>query len=464
MLACNAGTRMRRAVPFLLGCAIACAASPVLALGLQEAYELAVRHDPTWQAARHENEAAQQFEVLGRSHLLPNLSASYAPSRNTADVRNTAVPAAATDRRRYSSLAASILLRQPLFNAEGMAQRRQGIAQTAGSNALLAQRRQELIVRVVSLYTFAKYSEDLVAQANAQQAAFQQQREANQRLFQRGEGTRTEVLETQARSDLAAAQLLEADDNLANARAALGALIGQEVTVLDALDEATPLRELPKLGLEQWQAIALSTNPELEAQRYAVEVAREEVAKNSAGHLPRVDLVASVGRNDSDTINTFNQRAVVRSVGLQVNVPIYSGGATSATVAQSAATLLKVQDELQGKTDAILLELRKQHNITSSSVARIGAASAARESARLLVQATTRSIQAGQRTNVDALNAQQQLFEAQRDLSQARYNHLLATLRLSQAAGTLAAVDVTDIARSFRQRPGNPTAPVPARP
>ena len=429
---------------------LAALAPSSFALGLIEAYELAVKNDPTYRSAQFENEAAQQYVALGRSNLLPSISASYAPSRNRADVTNTAIADGATDHRRYGAMSAALQLRQPLYHPEGMARYRQGQAQTKGSDAQFAARSQDLIVRVASAYTFAKYAEDQLALAVAQREALSEQRLANQRLFLRGEGTRTDVLETQARFDLAVAQVLEASDNLTNARNTLSAMVGRDVSRLDALSYDFTVRQVVPNAFEDWRSIALSTNPELQARRQAVEVAREEANRQRAGHQPRLDLVASAGRQDSDTINTFNQKANVRSVGLQLTVPLYSGGATTAAVSQAEALAEKSQADLDAATSQVLVELRKQFDLTTSSVARLDAANAALRSARELLEATRRSIAGGQRTNLDALLAQQQLFDARRELAQARYNYLLSLLRLRLSAGVLQMSDLVDMAGYFK--------------
>lgn len=427
---------------------LAAAAVPASALGLIEAYELAVKNDPSYRAAQFENEAAQQFAVLGRSNLLPNIAASYSPSRNRADVTNTVT--GGTDDRRYGALSAALQLRQPLFHPEGMARYRQGVAQTRGSDAQFASKSQELIVRVASAYTFAKYAEDQLALAVAQREALAEQRLTNQRLFLRGEGTRTDVVETQARFDLAVAQVLEANDNVTNARNTLAAMIGRDVTRLDELNDDFNVGQLVPGAFEDWRNIALSTNPELQARRHAVEVAREEANRHRAGHLPRVDLVASVGRTDSDTINTFNQKATVRSVGAQLTMPIYSGGAVTAAVSQAEANAERIQAELDAATAETTVELRKQFDLTTSSAARHDAARAARDSAQLLLEATRRSVAGGQRINLDVLQAQQQLFDSRRALAQARYNYLLSLLRLRLAAGVLQLSDLVDMSRYFK--------------
>ncbi|UUZ64951.1 TolC family outer membrane protein [Polaromonas sp. P1-6] len=419
------------------------------ALGLLQAYEAALANDPAYRAAVHDNEAGQQYKVLGRSHLLPSLSASYSTSKNQGDVTTTTVVGDRTDPRKYTSLAASIQLRQPLFHPEGKARYRQGMAQTNVSDAQFSVRRQDLIVRLVSLYATAKYAEDQLAQATAQRTAYAEQQQSNVRLFQRGEGTRTEVLETQAKYDLSEAQVLEANDNLVNARNALSAMVGQNIATLDPLSDDFRVRPMQPASFEEWKAIALAGNPEIVAQRYAVEVASEEINKNRAGHSPRLDLIASVSNSKSDTASTFNQETNNRSIGVQLNIPLYAGGSVSAATSQAVSNHEKAQADLDAKTNQVLVELRKQYNLTLSSVSRIDAAAKSLSSASLLVDATQRSVKGGQRTNLDVLNAQQQLFEAKRDLALSRYNYLLGFLRLRYSAGTLGLADLQDIAAYF---------------
>ncbi len=419
------------------------------ALGLLQAYEAALANDPAYRAALHENEAGQQLKVLGRSHLLPSLSANYSTSRNQADITTTSGLGDRTEHRNYTSLSASIQLRQPLFHPEGAARYRQGIAQTSASDAQFSVRSQDLIVRLVSLYATAKYAEDQLAQAIAQRDAYAEQRQSNERTFQRGEGTRTEVLETQAKYDLSEAQVLEARDALVNARNALAAMVGQDITALDPLSDDFRVKPMQPASFEEWKAMALANNPEIAAQRHVVEVAREEINRNRAGHVPRLDLIASASKNSSDTINTFNQNANVRSIGLQLNIPLYAGGSVSATTSQAVSNHAKAQADLDAKTNQVLVELRKQYNLTLSSVLRIDAAVKSLSSARLLVDATQKSVKGGQRTNLDVLNAQQLLFEAKRDLALSRYNYLLGFLRLRYSAGSLDPADLKDIATYF---------------
>jgi protease secretion system outer membrane protein len=428
-------------------------AQPALSLGLLAAYDAALANDPVYRSAQRDNEAGQQYEVLGRANLLPTVSASYQRNRNQADITSPTVRGDFTEHRNYTGSAASIQFRQPIYHPEGQARYRQGIAQTSASNAQLTAQRQNLIVRLVGLYAPAKYAEDQLSQAIAQRDAYAEQRRSNERMLRSGEGTRTDVLETQAKYDLAEAQVLEAHDNLTNTRNALANMVGQDVDALDPLVDNFRVQPMLPETFETWKALALANNAEIAVQRLVVEIAQQEIKKNGAGHLPRLDLVASLGKNDSETTSTFGQHINIRSVGLQVSVPIYSGGAVTAATQQAVANYEKAQEDLEAKTDAVLLELRKQYNLTLSSAVRIDATVKALSSATLLIEATRKSVTGGQRTNLDVLNAQQQMFEARRDLALARFNYLLGYLRLRSAAGTLGPADLQTVATYFVSNP-----------
>ncbi|MGH8807296.1 MAG: TolC family outer membrane protein [Noviherbaspirillum sp.] len=440
----------KRALASALAAALLLQANMVSAIGLVQAYEAALQNDPTYLAAVHDNEAGQQYKTLGRANLLPNLSASYAKNKNRADITQPDFfGQTSTTHPEYSSSAGGVSLRQPLLNLDGYARYKQGIAQTSYSDALFSARRQDLLIRLVSAYADAKYAEDQLALAIAQRDTFAEQKQVNERMFQKGEGTRTDMAETQAKFDLAEAQVLEARDSMTTARNNLAAIVGADVTQLDPLTEDFRLKPMLPATFEEWKTIALERNTEINAQRYNVEIAEQEIKKNRAGHAPRVDLIAGWSKNSSETLTTRNQDSTVRSVGVQVSIPLYSGGSVSALTSQAVSNHQKAKSDLDAKTSQVLVELRKQYNLALSSVARIDALVKSVDSARLLVDATQKSAKAGVRINLDVLNAQQQLFATQRDLAQARYNYLVSYLRLRFAAGTLNAEDLHTVAGYF---------------
>lgn len=442
-------TTFHRTLITTLIAALCLQAQSASALGLIEAYEAAVQHDATYRAAVYDNQAGQQFKELGRANLLPNVSANYTVNRNDADIRRDVGIFDTTEHRQYRSVISSIQFRQPLVNLDGMARYRQGIAQTNYSDAQFQARSQELIIRLVGAYANAKYAEDQLTLVMAQRDALAEQRKANDQMFYRGEGTRTEMLETQAKFELAEAQVIEARDILTNARITLEGIVGMEVTSLDAFSDQFRLLPMEPDSYEAWKDIALAQNPEISALRHAVESARQEINKNRAGHAPRLDAIASVSHTSSDNIATFNQTADIRSIGLQLTIPIYSGGSVNALTSQAVANHEKAQADLDAKVIQVQSELRKQFNLITSSTQKIEALTKSVESAKLLVEATQKSVQGGIRTNVDVLLAQQQLFQARRDLAFACYNYLLSYLRLRSAAGTIGTKDLQSVATYF---------------
>jgi outer membrane protein, protease secretion system len=454
----------------LLCLAILALSQEAKALSLLQAYEAALANDPAYLAAIQENLAGQQYKVLGRAGLLPNISANYSKNKNRAEIATikhlepvgvtSTEPAVEPDSaktqasvspedRKYSSLSTSIQLRQSLFSLEAWARYQQGMSQTQASDAQFVARSQDLILRLASFYSTAKYNEDQLAQAISQRDAYAEQKRANERMLQSGEGTKTEVLEAQAKFDLAEAQVLEARDDLAHARNSLASMVGQDVTELDSLRPNFVAKPVIPNTFEAWKTIALERNAEIAIQKFLIESANQEIKKSWAGHTPKLDFVASVSKSNSDTVSTFEQNTYVRSIGVQLSVPLYSGGSVSAATAQSNANYAKAQADLDAKTKQVLLELRKHHSLTVSGILRIAAAEKSLSSALLLVDATQKSVKGGVRTNLDVLNAKHQVYEAKRDLELARYNFLLSTLRLRFYAGTLGADDLKEIATYF---------------
>ena len=183
--------------------------------------------------------------------------------------------------------------------------------------------------------------------------------------------------------------------------------------------------------------------------RQAVEVARYEVERNRAGHLPKINAYASLRQNESESGNTYNQRYETNTIGLEVSVPLYAGGGVSASTRQASRSMEQAEYELDGKTRETLIELRRQFSACLSGVSKLRAYQKALTSAEALVVSTKQSILGGERTNLDALNAEQQLFTTRRDLAQARYDYLMAWTKLHYYAGTLNEQDLARVDEAF---------------
>ena len=432
---------------FLCGLLMACA-GPVQAMGLLEAYDLAIRNDPTFHAAIEERAAGEENRALGRSALLPTLSWNYNNSRNESEVTQASTR---TDRD-YRSYAATLTLQQPLLDYEAYARFRQGAAQALFSDERFRSKSQYLAVRVLSAYSQALLAQERIELSRAQKRAFAERLQLNQRLLEGGEGTRTDVLETQARLSMAVAEEIEAQDNQDAALRELEAMLGEPLQVeqLAPLVAHFVILPLEPQRFESWRELALANNPELASQHHALTSAEYEVERKRAGHLPKLSLYASSRQTSSDSESTYNQKYDTNSVGIQLTVPLFAGGSVSALTRQAARQLSQAQYELDAQTATTLVDLRKQYNLNSSAAAKVRAYEMAVESAGALVQATQKSVSGGERVNLDVLDAEQQLFSAKRDLADARYAYLLARVQLKYYAGLLNEGDLRQVAGYFR--------------
>ncbi len=437
----------RRLLPLALAAAGLLYGASASALTLMQAYDAALKNDPTYRAAYQTAEAGKENRILARSNLLPTLSAAYSINQNRSTVEEFGIKIPED----YLSRSATIQVRQPVFSLDALARFKQGKAQADYAEAQFDSASQDLLIRMLSSYFEVLFKEDQVSYARTERDMYIEQRKVNDLLLKRGEGTSTDALETQSRLDLSEAAVIEAEDALSSARDSLQAIVGHDVDV-NALEQLRPGMRVTSdelLGYEAWRDKALELNPDIRAQRKNIEMARQEINKQRAGHAPRVDFVGTYGKTLSDSLSTVNQETTVRSIGFQVNIPIFNGGAVSATTRQAVANKSKAEADLDAQTDKVLVDLRKNYKQMVSSKAKIDALIKAVDSAKLLITATEKSIQGGVRINLDLLTAQRQLSGAQRDLAQARYGYIIALLRVRSDAGVLGIDDVRLLAAYF---------------
>lgn len=417
------------------------------AQGLVDFYRGALENDPKFQSARFEKIAGEEFEAIGRAGLMPSVAASYNYSKNNAD---RTINGISVDRPQYDSKVTALTVRQPLFNLDAWQRYKGGQSQASFSDAKLAADAQDLIIRLATAYLDVLLAEDQLKLSIAQRDAYYENQLVNQQLFEKGAGTRTDVLETSARFELAQALVVEAQDNVANLRNELGVIVGKDPGVLDALVGTLPELPLAPTTLAEWEQLARDRNPEVMTQRHTVDYLRAEIERNRAGHYPRVDLVASHSRNTAESLLTYNQESTVNAIGVQLSLPIYSGGSVNAQTRQAAARLAGGQADMDAALKKVLVDVRKQFQLVTSTRKRISAMEQAERSAAEAVEATRKSVAGGHRVNLDVLTALQQLYLTRRDLSEARHGYLLSYLRLHAAAGLLDGEGLVKMASCFR--------------
>jgi outer membrane protein, protease secretion system len=412
------------------------AIGPVLTLA--QAYRAALEQDATIRAVRAATDAKRERLPQARSQLLPNVSASAGVNNNhlLALVPSGNGGGPVLNDLTYSSSNRTLSIRQPIFRPYQFADYRQAEAQVADANATLDKETQNVAVRVASAYLEALLAEDQLGLVVAQKAAFTTQLDAARKRFKAGVGVRTDIDDAQAKLDQAMAQELQSRQNVAYTRRELQVLVNAPVDKLAPLDAARlKLLDPNPNRLEDWVARAELTSPEVRSLQAQRDAARADIDKAKAGHLPTLDAVAQWSVARSDTVTTINSRYDTRTIGLQLNVPLFAGGYTTSQVRQSIAALESTEQQLEALRRDLALRVEKQFRGVTEGVAQIRALEQAVRSAETTLESNRKSYEGGVRTLVDVLNAEQQRVGALRDLAQARYLYVLSRIQLQALTG-----------------------------
>ena len=430
----TARTRLTSACLVLLGMAVVL---PAWSLDLRQAYEAAYENDATIRAARAGAQASREKLPQARAQQRPNVSLNASRNHNdlTSETQNSQGKPVRSENQYYSGNQ-SLSVRQPLYRPYVSALVRQAQAQVEEADAALERDEQTLVTRVGEAYFDALLAQDQVLLIEAQKTTYTTQLDAARKGLQAGTGTRTDIDEAQARLDMTLAQELEALQHVEFTRRRLESLMGRPVDVLASLDvrRFNPTAPIPGL-VDDWIERAEQASPELQSLRAQLDAAGMEVEKAQAGHKPTLDAVAQWSRSSSDTVTSINQRYDNKSIGLQLSVPLYAGGYVSSTVRQAVAAQERAREALEAARRDLGVRVHREFRGMTEGVLRVKALEQAVRSAEQAVLSNQKSFQAGSRTTVDVLNAQQQKTTAQRDLAQARYLYLVSRLRLQALAG-----------------------------
>ena len=430
----------------------------VHALDLMQAYELALVRDPVFQSATLDYQAGLEDASIGRASLLPKLVANYNKATNRTTISGTQNFAGApiggySYNSNYPSDYAALQLTQPLFSLDALARSRQGAAQADFSRSKFAYLTLDLSMRVLQAYTDLLYAMDHLRFQEAESLAFEEQAKVSAKMNQKGEAPITDTLQAQATAQVSRAKVIEAVDELENAKRKLESILGEPITDLRKvakLQDKFSFLLVEPTTFEEWKERALANNAELAAMKNQVEVAKQEYAKNHGAHYPVVNLVAAATAQTSNTTATINQVANQSYAGFQVNLPLYAGGEINARSNQAYLNYQKTQSDYDVAKERVITELRKQYDLTRSGRLKIQALTEAKESSIKLVDAMRKSVRSGERINLDVLTADRTLFNSQQDLSQAKYVYLIAYIKLYQLGGSFDLTTLQKVASYFK--------------
>lgn len=416
-----------------------------------EAYKAAMSQDARLRAARHAADAGREALPQARAHLLPNLALGVGRSKNSL-VTSTNTPTGADQITRDSYYAGNktLTLRQALYRPLLTANLEQARARVAESEAMLDGETQTLAIRVAESYFELLLADEQIALVEAQKRSYTTQLDAARKSFDAGSGVRTDIDEVQARLDLAHAQLLNARQHQLIAHRQLQAMVNEPFERIAAIAPETLVLAGPSPSdLDAWLARAEAQGSEIRVAQAQLDAARQEIAKARAGHHPTLDVVAEWSRNQSDNINRLGSRNTTKMLGLQLNMPLFEGGGTQSVIRQALAEEQRASEQLQALRNDLGVRVYREFAGVQDGVQRVRALEQAVRSAEQVVLSNRKSYQAGSRTTVDVLNAEEQRVSALRDLAQARCLYLMSKVRLAVLAGGFDEQRLGEIGKSF---------------
>ena len=415
---------------------------------LSQIYQEALSKDPVLAAARNSNRAMQEKLVQGQAQYLPTITFNAGATASRTDIKyignNTAFRNAG--RENFEGYSYGVNLNQPIFRQQIRAQLEQAKSQVAQADKQLVLAQQNLIIRSSKAYFDVLLAQDKVALIRAQKEAVDKQKQQAQANFEVGTATITDVNEAQARYDLIQAQEIAALSDLEVKKRSVQSIIGHMPAELKSVRTDLQPQMPEPMVMEDWVNMALQNNLSIAIQQQALDIATQEVERQNAGHMPTLDAVASyTDRYANGSANGFGSDLQDATIGLQLQLPLYQGGAVSSKVREAVANKDKAADDLEASRRQAELDARQAYLNLVTAVSQVKAYEQALNSSQSQLDSTNLGYEVGVRNSVEVLNAQQQFFSAKRDLLQAQYAYLLDVLSLKFSVGMLSEADLQSV-------------------
>ncbi len=426
-------------------------ALPVSAQDLQQVYRDAKAYDAQFAAARYALQAGLERLPQGRALLLPTINATAATTTNHLGIEPYGPNPAPQGSRTFYNRNYQLTLSQPLFRPQNWVQFDQAEQQVRQSEAVFGQAGQDLIVRVAQAYFDVLAAQDTFSLVGAQKAAISEQLAQAKRNFEVGTATITDTHEAQARFDLSVAQEISAQNDLDNRKKALSQIVGKEYAVLRPLRAQVSLSPPNPNSMNDWVALAEKQAFPVVIQDAITQISNLQTRIAKYGHYPTLDVVATYGQTEQTGTTTSANSALlnVGTVGLQLALPLFQGGAISSREREAAANYEKAKQDLENARRTSVLQAQQSYLSVINGVAQVRALEQALVSSQSALDSNKLGYEVGVRINIDVLNAQQQLFSTRRDLAVARYNTITSHLRLKAAAGSLRDEDLEEVNRAL---------------
>jgi outer membrane protein len=433
-------------------------APAVHATDLLQTYRDALTSDPVYASARAARDAGLEALPQGRAGLLPTITGigntqdnryvtAYSGNASVLALEGIASPISTQLGNNWGY---TITLTQPLFNWQNYVVYKEAGYKVAQAEATFGQAAQDLVVRVSQAYFDVLASQDSLAFIRAQKTAISEQLAQAKRNFEVGTSTIVDTHEAQSRYDLAVSQEIAAESDLEIKKQTLRQIVGTAPRELAPLRSNLMLASPQPGSMDSWVDAAEKTNLLVQSQAAGVEVANNEIERFRAGHLPTLNLVGNDGRATTGIgvvgiPGAPSTDVYYRQIGVQLNVPIFTGGLVSSQARQAIAMREKARQDLENARRTAALSARQSYLGVTNGIAQVKALEQALISSQSSLDSNKLGYEVGVRINIDVLNAQQQLYSTKRDLSKAIYDTIMSGLKLRNAAGILGDEDVQQI-------------------
>lgn len=422
---------------------MALATVSVTAADIVEIYNLAEGSDPVYRQAQASYQATLETRPQARSQLLPQVSLNANTSSNDQDI-STSSGFGGSGEIGFNSHGYSLDISQPVFHFDRWLNLKQADSIIQQAQADLDSALQDLIVRVAERYFNVLAAQDNLDFARAEKTALARQLEQAQQRFEVGLTAITDVQEAQAGYDRSVANEILAENEIDNTREALREITGDYIIQLAPLGESMPLVKPQPAVIEDWTELSQEQNLQVIAAKNRLEAARQEIKIQQSGHLPTLDLVASKGFNSSGG-RFGGTQTHSEAIGLELSVPLFQGGLVNSQTREARHLYDQALEQLEQQFRQAQRQTRESYLGVISGISQVKALNQSVISSESALQATEAGFEVGTRTAVDVVASQRVLLQAKRDYARARYDYLLNTLRLKQAAGTLAPEDLNEI-------------------
>jgi outer membrane protein len=426
-------------------------ALPAGAQDLLQVYRDAKSYDAQYASARYALQAGLEKLPQGRALVLPTVSATIGDTASHLRLEPYGPNPVVHSSRPFYNRNYQLTFSQPLYRPQNWAQFDQGEQQVRQAEAVFGQSSQDLIIRVAQAYFDVLAAQDTLALVQAQKVAIGEQLAQAKRNFEVGTATITDTHEAQARFDLSSAQEIAAQSDLETRRKALAQITGKDYSSLRPLRAQVALSSPVPKTADEWVTVTQKQAYAVVIQDAATQIASLQAKLTRAGHHPTVDLVATYGQTwqTGSNISANSSNINLGSIGLQLAVPIYQGGAISSREREAAANFEKAKQDLENARRTSVLQTQQSFLAVINGVAQVRALEQALVSSQSALDSNKLGYEVGVRINIDVLNAQQQLFSTRRDLAVARYNTITNHLRLKASAGSLREEDLEEINRAL---------------